>query len=92
MCRLEGKRAGTVPAAGKLGWRARLEDGRLMCSFARPVCASLCGRVLRFLRARKFDVPKAKVMIISCEEWRAQFGVDDIVKYVRRVFSLSLVH
>ncbi|KAI0687332.1 CRAL-TRIO domain-containing protein [Earliella scabrosa] len=36
--------------------------------------------LLRFLRARKFDVPKAKVMIISCEEWRAQFGVDDIVK------------
>ncbi|KAG8748333.1 cytosolic factor, phosphatidylinositol/phosphatidylcholine transfer protein [Ceratobasidium sp. 428] len=37
--------------------------------------------LLRFLRARKFDLPKAKEMIISCENWRKDFGVDDIVKY-----------
>ncbi len=34
----------------------------------------------RFLRARKFDVPKAKVMLVAAEEWRVSFGVDDIVK------------
>ncbi|KAJ7237007.1 CRAL-TRIO domain-containing protein [Mycena rebaudengoi] len=35
---------------------------------------------LRFLRARKFDVPKAKAMWIANETWRKDFGVDDIVK------------
>jgi len=36
--------------------------------------------LLRFLRARKFDLPKALEMIKSCENWRKDFGVDDIVK------------
>lgn len=36
----------------------------------------------RFLRARKFDIPKAKAMLISNEEWRKEFGVEDIIKYV----------
>ncbi len=36
----------------------------------------------RFLRARKFDVPKAKEMLKSAEQWRKDFGVDEIVKYV----------
>jgi len=36
--------------------------------------------LLRFLRARKFDLVKAKEMFISCENWRKEFGVDDIVK------------
>ncbi|KIK60005.1 hypothetical protein GYMLUDRAFT_44015 [Collybiopsis luxurians FD-317 M1] len=36
--------------------------------------------LLRFLRARKFDVALAKAMIIDCEKWRKEFGVDDIVK------------
>jgi hypothetical protein len=36
--------------------------------------------LLRFLRARKFDVPKAKEMLISAEAWRKEFGVDEIVK------------
>jgi len=35
--------------------------------------------LLKFLRARKFDVPKAKAMLIACEQWRKEFGVDDIV-------------
>ena len=34
---------------------------------------------VRFLRARKFDVEKAKAMIISCEQWRKDFGVDEIM-------------
>ncbi|KAI0751682.1 CRAL-TRIO domain-containing protein [Daedaleopsis nitida] len=36
--------------------------------------------LLRFLRARKFDVPKAKEMLLACEQWRITFGVDDLVK------------
>ncbi|EGO04178.1 hypothetical protein SERLA73DRAFT_173602 [Serpula lacrymans var. lacrymans S7.3] len=36
--------------------------------------------LLRFLRARKFDVPKAKAMLLAQEQWRKDFGVDDIVK------------
>ncbi|KTW27935.1 phosphatidylinositol/phosphatidylcholine transfer protein SEC14 [Pneumocystis jirovecii RU7] len=36
--------------------------------------------MLRFLRARKFDVHQAKTMFIECERWRKDFGVDDIVK------------
>ncbi|CEL59341.1 Sec14 cytosolic factor OS=Schizosaccharomyces pombe (strain 972 / ATCC 24843) GN=sec14 PE=4 SV=1 [Rhizoctonia solani AG-1 IB] len=36
--------------------------------------------LLRFLRARKFDLVKSKEMIITCEKWRKEFGVDDIVK------------
>lgn len=36
--------------------------------------------LLRFLRARKFDLARAKEMIINCENWRKSFGVDDIVK------------
>jgi hypothetical protein len=42
---------------------------------------------LRFLRARKFDVAKAKEMLVSCEQWRKDYNVDDIVKYVS--FSAS---
>ena len=34
----------------------------------------------RFLRARKFDIVKAKEMLLDCEKWRIEFGVDDIVK------------
>ncbi|QRV72601.1 hypothetical protein RhiJN_00615 [Ceratobasidium sp. AG-Ba] len=36
--------------------------------------------LLRFLRARKFDLAKAKEMFINCEKWRKEFGVDNIVK------------
>jgi len=34
----------------------------------------------RFLRARKFDVAKAEIMITEMEEWREKEKVDDIVK------------
>jgi len=36
--------------------------------------------LLRFLRARKFDLAKSTAMITSCEQWRKEFGVDDVVK------------
>jgi hypothetical protein len=36
----------------------------------------------RFLRARKFDVPKAKVMLLSAEEWRKECQLDELVQCV----------
>ncbi|KAG9289869.1 hypothetical protein G9A89_015449 [Geosiphon pyriformis] len=36
--------------------------------------------LLRFLRARKFDLNKAKKMFLDCEKWRKEFGVDELVK------------
>jgi len=42
--------------------------------------------VRRFLRARKFDVPKAKAMLLSAEQWRKDENVDELV---RCVFFLS---
>ncbi|KAL6721120.1 cytosolic factor, phosphatidylinositol/phosphatidylcholine transfer protein [Lecanora helva] len=39
---------------------------------------TLC--MLRFLRARKFNVENAKQMFIDCEKWRKDFGTDDLVR------------
>lgn len=36
--------------------------------------------LLRFLRARKFDLVKSKEMLLAAEKWRKDFGVEDIVK------------
>lgn len=35
--------------------------------------------LLRFLRARKFDVNLAKTMFVECEAWRKETGLDDLV-------------
>ncbi|KAG6885776.1 hypothetical protein C0993_009881 [Termitomyces sp. T159_Od127] len=35
--------------------------------------------LLRFLRARKFDVAKAKEMFLAAEQWRQENGVDTII-------------
>lgn len=35
--------------------------------------------LLRFLRARKFDLKKAKAMFEACEAWRKLFGADTIL-------------
>jgi len=36
--------------------------------------------LLRFLRARKFDVSKAKAMLLSAEQWRKDEKVDELVQ------------
>ncbi|KEZ43136.1 hypothetical protein SAPIO_CDS5027 [Scedosporium apiospermum] len=35
--------------------------------------------LLRFLRARKFDVMASKKMFMDCEAWRAEINLDDLV-------------
>ena len=45
--------------------------------------------LLRFLRARKFDVKKSEEMLDAAEKWRKEFGVDDI-KELDKTFSLTL--
>lgn len=49
-------------ALTELGYTDRLDDPSL----------------LRFLRARKFNLELAKEMFISCENWRTEFGVNTI--------------
>lgn len=34
--------------------------------------------LLRFLRARKFNVELAKSMFVDCEKWRKEFGTDEL--------------
>ncbi|EEB08586.1 sec14 cytosolic factor family Sec14 [Schizosaccharomyces japonicus yFS275] len=47
-----------------LGYTKRLDDATL----------------LRFLRARKFNIHQMLEMFTNCEKWRTEFGVDDLVK------------
>ncbi|KAL3475016.1 CRAL-TRIO domain-containing protein [Aspergillus californicus] len=36
--------------------------------------------LLRFLRARKFDVAASKAMFVASEEWRKEFGTDSLAR------------
>jgi len=36
--------------------------------------------MLRFLRARKFNVENSKIMFVNCEKWRKETGLDESVK------------
>jgi len=39
-------------------------------------------RAGRFLRARKFDVQKAKEMLLAAEQWKKDMKVDELVRFV----------
>ncbi|KAG5463299.1 MAG: CRAL/TRIO, N-terminal domain-containing protein [Olpidium bornovanus] len=39
--------------------------------------------LIRFLRARKWDLPKTMLMFKNAEQWRKDFGVDQLVKDFR---------
>jgi hypothetical protein len=60
----------------------RMDDALLLRYVAIPPCLCLVSinPASRFLRARQFDVVKAKAMLLDCEKWRKEFGVDDVVK------------
>ncbi|PIL36529.1 hypothetical protein GSI_00218 [Ganoderma sinense ZZ0214-1] len=74
------------PAPGRLGnltvpqqhaldkLKKELQDGGIFVAERHDDAA-----LLRFLRARKFDVVKAKEMLVACEQWRKEFGVEDIM-------------
>ncbi|KAA8566512.1 hypothetical protein EYC84_009071 [Monilinia fructicola] len=36
--------------------------------------------LLRFLRARKFDVALSEKMFVEAEQWRKDFGLDELVR------------
>ncbi|KAH6584546.1 hypothetical protein BASA60_000947 [Batrachochytrium salamandrivorans] len=48
--------------------------------------------LLRFLRARKFQVPAAKKMWIDCENWRKEYGVHTLGRpiYIERLGVLDV--
>ena len=50
--------------------------------FALRSFPTLTAPPYRFLRARKFDLTKTKEMLLSAEQWRKDFGVEEIMKYV----------
>jgi len=43
--------------------------------------------LLRFLRARKFDVPKAKAMLLAAEQWRKDENVDEVARTFESEFK-----
>ena len=54
----------------------------------RPL-GGLPNRRRRFLRARKFDIVKAKAMLVAAEEWRREFGVDELMQWVDTLLRTS---
>ncbi|PVH79211.1 Sec14 cytosolic factor [Cadophora sp. DSE1049] len=46
--------------------------------------------LLRFLRARKFDVQLAEKMFVECEQWRKETNLDDLVQNFKYTEKLEL--
>lgn len=46
--------------------------------------------LLRFLRARKFDLEKSTKMILECEKWRIDCNLENIVQTYVSIASLIL--
>jgi hypothetical protein len=62
------------------GYTERLDTPSLVPSLFSAIGHLLTCQQCRFLRARKYDVQKAFIMFTDCEQWRTDFGVDEISK------------
>lgn len=60
--------------------KSALEQIRIMLEAEGYVERMDPSTLLRFLRARKFDVMKAKEMYQACEKWRKEFGTNTILE------------
>lgn len=61
-----------------------MDAAMCVCTRVKKGCQTTYAHPLfpprRFLRARKFDVAKTKAMLLSAEQWRKDWNVEDIVK------------
>lgn len=60
--------------------KSKLEEFRRMLEESGYTQRLDDSTLLRFLRARKFDLEASKLMFENCEKWREEFGVDTILK------------
>ncbi|KAL1961259.1 hypothetical protein VTO42DRAFT_3205 [Malbranchea cinnamomea] len=72
-----------VPQSGHPGWTTPEQDAQLFQLRAMLEQEGYTERLdsltlLRFLRARKFNVQASKDMFIASEKWRKEFGTDDL--------------
>ncbi|KAK4642478.1 cytosolic factor, phosphatidylinositol/phosphatidylcholine transfer protein [Podospora bellae-mahoneyi] len=73
-----------VPLSGHAGYltaeqQAQVSQLRLMLESEGYTKRLDTLTLLRFLRARKFDVNLSKQMFIECEKWRQETNLDDVV-------------
>lgn len=76
------------PIAGQTGFpgylteqeKAALEQLRILVEAKGYTDRTDASTLLRFLRARKFDIMKALEMYEACEKWREEFGTNTILK------------
>lgn len=60
--------------------QAKLKEFRELLSGAGYIDRLDDASLLRFLRARKFDVALAKAMFEDCEKWRKEFGTNTLLE------------